>query len=339
LHYIEFFKNDCAACGVKISISELYSKNAFNQTGEFKRLSKLNTLIKIPQKHYRLKRWFGSSSAKLTNISPLFMPSFSQDPALQLFRKELVNLPIIKSTSVQMPKMAMKLDDTQPILLDKDSACIQSENLLKSLKALKSLSTVNHDVGDCLISRQNAACAICRSWFLICKITPGSSEIVPEYTSIIEDLYYIYSDLKGELANVSKELKEISLPEPCAMLYASDDCSTPLESCREYLMSYEATKFVYKVDCWTLFVRILLINLYLDNWHNHSIDKTYLSLLSGAPKMVLPHGLLRNPFHILSDKKSVTIGVPSCLLDPLKIMDNPFFHRELKYISNSATAT
>jgi hypothetical protein len=104
-------------------------------------------------------------------------------------------------------------------------------------------------------------------------------------------------------------------------------------------MSYEATKLVYEVDCWTLFVRIHLINLYLDTWHNHSKDKTYLSLLSHAPKMVLPNGLLRNPFHILSDENSVTIGVPSCLLDPLKIMDNPFAQRELKYIANSATAT
>jgi hypothetical protein len=72
------------------------------------------------------------------------MPSFSQDPALQLFRKELVNLPVLKSTSVQIPKKVMKPDDAQPKLSDKDSACIQSDNLLKSLKALKSLSAKNH---------------------------------------------------------------------------------------------------------------------------------------------------------------------------------------------------
>jgi hypothetical protein len=334
-----FFKNDCTACGVKVSISELNSRNAFNQTDDFQHLSRLSSLIERPKEHYRLKRWFGSYSAKLTNVSPLFMPSFSQDPALQLFRKELVNLPVLKSTSVQIPKKVMKPDDAQPKLSDKDSACIQSDNLLKSLKALKSLSARNHDVGDCLVSRQKTVCASCRSWFLICKITPGSSRIVPKYTSIIEDRYYIYSNLKSQLANVSKELIEISLPEPCAELYESDHSSTPLESCRGYLMSYEATKLVYEVDCWTLFVRIHLINLYLDTWHNHSKDKTYLSLLSHAPKMVLPNGLLRNPFHILSDENSVTIGVPSCLLDPLKIMDNPFAQRELKYIANSATAT
>jgi hypothetical protein len=328
---LALLKSDCAACGVKVSTRDLFSRNAFHTVDEFQYLSELSSLVKLPEKHYTIKRWFCGSVAKKTNISTLFMPSFSQVPALKIFRKKLVNLPFMKSTSVRIIKKTQKRRGCQPLLSEEDLSRIHKENLFKSITALGSLSNKNHEVGSCLKSNKQETCALCKSWLLICKTTPRSLEMLTEYTSSTEGNDLVYYEARKQLANVSNELIEISLPEACSTLSESDFSSMPVGSSLEYLMSYEATKFVYEVDCWMLFVRILLINFYLDYWYTYSEDRTHLSLMSNAPKMILMNGLLRNPYHVMADNKSITIGVPSCLLDPLKVLDNPFAKREVNF--------